>query len=85
LSTIVADASILIHLSRIGRFHLLKDVYNQITITSSVFMEVLERGWGLAGSLETERAMREGWIKVLDVKILPADNCNKISPRILLP
>jgi len=67
LSTIVADASILIHLSRIGRFHLLKDFYNQITITSSVFMEVVERGWGLAGSLETERAMREGWIKVLDV------------------
>jgi len=67
LSAIVADASILIHLSRIGRFHLLKDFYNQITITSSVFMEVVERGWGLAGSLETERAMREGWIKVLDV------------------
>jgi len=30
-------------------------------------MEVVERGWGLAGSLETERATREGWIKVLDV------------------
>lgn len=67
MSTIVADASILIHSSRIGRFYLLKDVYNEIFVTPSVFMEVVERGWGLAGSLETERAVREGWIKVLDV------------------
>jgi len=43
------------------------NVYNQISITSSVFAEVVEKGWGLAGSIETERAMHEGWIKVLDV------------------
>jgi len=67
LSTVVADSSVLIHLSRIGRFHLLKNVYSQISITSSVFAEVVEKGWGLAGSIETERAMHEGWIKVLDV------------------
>jgi len=66
-STVIADASILIHLSRIGRFHLLKNVYNQINITSSVFGEVVEKGWGLAGSIETERAVHESWIKVLDV------------------
>lgn len=67
MSTIVADASILIHLSRIGRFHLLRDVYNEIIVTSSVFTEVVEKGWGLAGSLETERAVGDGWIKALDV------------------
>jgi predicted nucleic acid-binding protein len=67
LSAIVADASVLIHLSRIGRFHLLKDLYGQISIISSVFAEVVEKGWGLAGSIETERAVHEGWIKVLDV------------------
>lgn len=65
--TVVSDASILIHLSRIGRFHLLKGLYDQIAIASSVFSEVVERGWGLAGSLETDRAVREGWMKVLDV------------------
>jgi len=53
-STVIADASILIHLSRIGRFHLLKNVYNQINITSSIFGEVVEKGWGLAGSIETK-------------------------------
>ena len=67
MSAIVADASVLIHLSRIERFHLLKDLYGQISITSSVFAEVVEKGWGLAGSIETERAVHEGWIKVLDV------------------
>jgi len=46
---------------------LLKNVYNQINITSSVFGEVVEKGWGLAGSIETERAVHESWIKVLDV------------------
>lgn len=65
--TVVADASVLIHLSRIGRFHLLKNVYSEISITSSVFAEVVEKGWGLAGSIETERAVYEGWIKIVDV------------------
>jgi len=63
---VVADSSILIHLSRIGRFYLLRSVCDRIVIASSVFREVVERGWGLAGSLETERAVREGWISVID-------------------
>ncbi|MEM3549504.1 MAG: DUF3368 domain-containing protein [Candidatus Bathyarchaeia archaeon] len=67
MPVVVADASILIHLSRIGRFHLLRDVYRELHITPSVFAEVVEKGWGLAGSMETERAVRDGWIKVLDV------------------
>lgn len=67
MPVVVADASILIHLSRIGRFHLLRDVYGELHITPSVFAEVVEKGWGLAGSMETERAVRGGWIKVLDV------------------
>lgn len=67
MSVTVADASILIHLSRIGRFHLLKGIYRKIAITPSVFMEVVEKGWGLPGSLETESAARDGWIKVSHV------------------
>ena len=67
LFAVVADASVLIHLSRIGRFHLIKNVFDQVSISSSVFAEVVEKGWGLAGSIETERAVHEGWIKILDV------------------
>ena len=67
MSAIVADASILIHLSKIGCFHLLKDVYGELNIAPSVFSEVVEKGWGLAGSVETENAVREGWLKVTSV------------------
>jgi hypothetical protein len=63
----VVDASILIHLSRIGRFHLLRQVFNQLAVSSSVFSEVVEKGWGLAGSMETERAVHEGWIEVIEI------------------
>ena len=64
---VVVDASVLIHLSRIGRFHLIKSLYEDIAICQSVYGEVVERGWGLPGSLETDRAAHEGWIRVLDV------------------
>ena len=46
---------------------MLRDLYGEVAVAHSVFVEVVERGWGLAGSLETERAVHEGWIKVLDV------------------
>ncbi len=67
MTRVIADASILIHLSRIGRFHLLKMIYGKIRIASGVFIEVAEKGWGLAGSLEVETSVRDGWIKVSDV------------------
>jgi len=62
---VVVDASILIHLSRIGRFHLIKSLYGNAVISSSVYEEVVEKGWGLPGSLETEKAIHDGWIKVM--------------------
>ncbi|MBC7090501.1 MAG: DUF3368 domain-containing protein [Nitrososphaeria archaeon] len=65
--SIDADASILIHLSKIGRFHLLRDIYNEIIIASNVFTEVVEKGYGLPGSIETENGIRQGWIKVHNV------------------
>jgi len=64
---VVADASVLIHLSRIGRFQLIKSLYGSAVISSGVYQEVVEKGWGLPGSLETEKAVNEGWIKVMSV------------------
>ena len=64
---VVADASVLIHLSRIGCFHLLKSLYGDVVICPSVYVEVVERGWGLPGSVEIERAVHEGWMKVVDI------------------
>jgi len=64
---VVVDASVLIHLSRIGRFHLIKSLYGSVLISSSVYEEVVDKGWGLPGSLETEKAVDDGWIKVVSV------------------
>lgn len=64
---VAVDASVLIHLSRIGRFHLIKSLYQNAVISPSVYREVVEKGWGLPGSLETEKAVHEGWVKIVDV------------------
>ena len=65
---VIADASVLIHLSRIGRFRLLRHLFSTIYIPRGVYREVVEVGWSLPGSVETEEAVREGWIKVEDVR-----------------
>ena len=64
---VVVDASVLIHLSRIGRFHLIKLLFGNAVISPSVFEEVVEKGWGLPGASETEKAVDDGWIKVVGV------------------
>ena len=64
---IITDASVLIHLSRIGLFNLLRSLYSELTVSPSVFHEVVEKGWGLPGSKETNRAVLEGWVKVVSV------------------
>jgi len=64
---VVADASVLIHLSRIGRFELLRQLYETIVIPKGVYTEVVEVGWSLPGSVETEKGIKEGWIKVMSV------------------
>ncbi len=64
---VIADASILIHLSAIGRFHLLKELFKAVVIPEGVYTEVVIDGWGLSGSLETSQAIRAGSIKVNQV------------------
>jgi predicted nucleic acid-binding protein len=64
---VVSDASVLIHLARIGYFRLLKDLYGEIVIATGVYSEVVERGWGFPGSIETEEARRKGWLTVSSV------------------
>lgn len=44
----VADASILIHLSAIGRFYLLKKLFKEITIPEAVYTEVVIEGLGVS-------------------------------------
>jgi len=46
----VADASILIHLAKVGLLNLLRHLYSEVEIPAGVFREVVERGWGLPGA-----------------------------------
>jgi len=45
----------------------MKSLYKTVIICPSVYNEVVEKGWGLPGSMETETAVREGWVRIVDV------------------
>ncbi|MEM2922707.1 MAG: DUF3368 domain-containing protein, partial [Candidatus Bathyarchaeia archaeon] len=64
---VISDSSVLIHLARVGCFRLLKDLYEELAIATGVYVEVVERGWGFPGSCETEKGVKEGWLKVRTV------------------
>lgn len=63
---VAADASPLIGLAAAGAFHLLRQLFGEITVTTTVRDEVLAGGT-LPGALELAKAMDEGWIKPADV------------------
>lgn len=58
---VVCNAGPLITLTKIGRLHLLRDLFGQITIPQAVYDEVVLRGSGRVGALETRDA---AWILV---------------------
>jgi predicted nucleic acid-binding protein len=58
---VLSDASTLIHLAAIGRLALLRDLYQEITIPSAVWQEVVEEDRGRAGTAEVEAARQAGW------------------------
>jgi predicted nucleic acid-binding protein len=64
---IVADASPLIHLGKIGRLGLLKRLYGTILIPNGVWDEVVTQAKGRPGASEVERGHAEGWIKTVRV------------------
>lgn len=76
---VIVDASVLIHLSVIGRFYLLKELFGEITIPEGVHVEVVTEGWGLSGSLETSEAIRTGSIKVS--KVMDKEKVTEISRK----
>jgi predicted nucleic acid-binding protein len=76
---VIADASILIHLSAIGRFYLLRELFQGVTIPEGVYAEVVIEGWGLSGSLETAEAIRGGFITLNPV--MDKEKVKEISQR----
>ncbi|MFM8333536.1 MAG: DUF3368 domain-containing protein [Candidatus Methylumidiphilus sp.] len=55
-SVVVADSSCLIGLSKIGKLHVLQDLFGQILIPTAVHYETVTRGKGRLGALEIAQA-----------------------------
>ena len=64
---VVSDASTLIGLASAGAFDLLRRLFGQVAVTSTVRDEVLAGG-ERPGVRELARAIRDGWIKVVRVQ-----------------
>ena len=66
MTVVIADAGPLIALSRIGELDLLQQLFQQITITTTVRDEILENDH-CKGKVEVIKAIDTGWIKVQSV------------------
>lgn len=62
---VISNSTPLIALARIGRFHLLRELFNEIHIPWAVYDEVVNAGQARAGVAEVENA---GWILQHQVK-----------------
>jgi len=61
---VIGDSSTLIHLSAIGRFALLRDLYGRLTATPAVWSEVIDHGKDRTGVADLEAAREHEWLEV---------------------
>jgi len=68
---IVANATPLIYLAKLGWLHLLKDFFHEVIIPEEVKREVVDRGkeQNSIDAFVVEEALREGWIKIRKVQM----------------
>ena len=64
---IVTDATALIALAKMGRLHLVREVYGEVAIGPVVGSEVVEQGKrvGAPEVVYVEKAVMEGWVKIV--------------------
>jgi len=67
MSPIVSNATPLIYLAKAGRLDLLKSVFGKVFVSEEVKVEVVDRGKALGemDAFTVEKAINQGWIKVL--------------------
>ena len=70
MSGVVSNATPLIYLAKTGRIDLLKKVFGEVFIPEEVKIEVVDKGKLLKekDAYTIEKAIHEGWIKVLAAK-----------------
>lgn len=64
---VISNTSPVIILAKIGRLGLIKSLYNELMMSPSVKVEVVDKGkeLGAKDALEIENAIKEEWIKVV--------------------
>jgi len=69
---IVSNATPLIYLAKVGKIEFLKKAFGEVFIPEEVKIEVVDRGkrLGEKDAYVIEKAIGEGWLKVLSVKIV---------------
>jgi len=72
MSRVVSNATPLIYLAKIGRIDLLRKVFGEVFIPEEVKVEVVDRGkqLGEMDAFVVEKAIEDGWLKVLRVEAL---------------
>ncbi len=60
---VVSNSSILIHLSRIGKLWLLKEIFGKVVIPKAVYKECT-----IGDKIGSEEIKRSGWIEVQEIK-----------------
>jgi predicted nucleic acid-binding protein len=68
---VIADASPLIGLAKIGRLGLLQQLYQRVIIPPTVHAE-LQAGSSRPGGAELQQALTEGWLEPVDGASIPA-------------
>lgn len=64
MASAIADASVLIHLSRLDRLALLEAFYDLVVVPESVWVEVVEQGASRPGSKALRTARETEWVEV---------------------
>ncbi len=67
MPSIVANATPLIYLAKLGRLTLLKQLFGEVISPEEVRVEVIDKGKGLGkpDAYIVEKAVEEGWLKIL--------------------
>jgi len=80
---ITSNTSPIIALAKIGRLEILKELYETVLITLSVKEECIDRGRELGASdvRYVERAIEEGWIKVVKLDMGQQRTVNRLISK----
>lgn len=81
LPVIIADASPLIGLAKIGRLTLLQQLYQRILIPPAVHAE-LQAGSLRPGGAELQQALAEGWLETADYAAIPTAAVAELKQRL---